>query len=64
VGCGRAPAADGDRRAAGAGKRPFLTATEFRLLVELAKRPGQVFESSPKNGQPVNVQLIPVTLAP
>lgn len=24
----------------------------------------EVFESSPKNGQPVNVQLIPVTLAP
>ena len=24
----------------------------------------EVFESSPKNGQPVNLQLIPVTLAP
>jgi hypothetical protein len=24
----------------------------------------EVFETSPKNGQPVNVQLIPVTLAP
>jgi spore germination protein GerM len=24
----------------------------------------EVFESSPENGQPVNVQLIPVTLAP
>ncbi|MFY9776576.1 MAG: hypothetical protein WBF20_16150 [Trebonia sp.] len=48
-------------------RRPRLATYSIPVSYTVTRaEPGtiEVFESSPKNGQPVNVQLIPVTLAP
>jgi hypothetical protein len=53
VDCGRAPAAD----------RDDASIREIRKFSRIPRHADSE-NSSPENGQPVNVQLIPVTLSP